>query len=270
MTSLEYPIFGAVIFMLGVYGFYTAFKLYKQYQFVRDTPTSDIESIAMGTTEVSGTVKPGPSGQTVQHPMLDGKDCVYYKRVVEKYDHDDDGSNWNTVEEETVSNNFSVTDGTGEVLVNPAEAEFDLEDEAHQREQYTVKSDDPVPRALSDISGVSEDSFLPNFLTGERYRVTVDAIWVGLDVFVFGTSTRRDSERSSRNEENIVIGQPRDSDNNGLLQRVSPTAEIPFVISNQSEKELLKERKYGGPGAFLVGLVLTAAGLYLLLTGLGL
>lgn len=265
-------IFAILGFVLGIYGLFYGFNMYKRYQLIRDTPTSNVSSMSLGSVELKGTVKhPDDEEHIYNHPFVD-TDCVYYMRHVEKYNPDDDGADWDTVLRESKGDEFYLEDDTGKVKVKIEDPDFDLEDEARKREKYRVGADDEVPRALRGTSAGS-DSILPDVLQGsEKYRVTVEFLWEGMDLYLYGYARSRDGDESfSKNEQNLVVGNAAESQTTESITTGLPLLgkSNPFIIANQNEDELISERKWLGPTSFFVGLAVSAGCLYWLLLLLG-
>jgi hypothetical protein len=86
---------------------------------VRDTPTSKIASAAQGYVELTGRGKPFDDS-----PLL-GKlsylPCLWYRYQIERRDSD---KNWQTEDKGESSDSFLLTDGSGECVVDPEQAEI--------------------------------------------------------------------------------------------------------------------------------------------------
>ena len=91
---------------------------------MENTPTSKVRSLAMGLCEVYGETKTGLAG--VLKTPFSAKDCLYYHYEIEEYRSSGKRSRWVSLKKDSASVPFYLKDDTGEVLVNPAEAEFDI------------------------------------------------------------------------------------------------------------------------------------------------
>jgi len=100
----------------GGYQLFKGLGLWREKREIQNRPTSKIRSVAMGDAELFGTVKPL---QTVKAPFS-GKDCVYCAWRVERRVKND----WRTAESGELHNFFIIDDGTGQMLVDSAGAEF--------------------------------------------------------------------------------------------------------------------------------------------------
>jgi hypothetical protein len=110
-----------VIVGLGV--FIAGFKTYREYRILEDTPQAPIRSIPMGLVHIHGKT----TGENRLTSPLTHTPCYYYKVQVEKWvKRDKDREGWETVSTSTEMRPFYVDDTTGQVLVDPTNAEFDV------------------------------------------------------------------------------------------------------------------------------------------------
>jgi len=240
---------------LIVYSYVT----FKHYQLIRDTPTSKVQSVSVGLAEVKGTVLPyeGPDGQLVYKHPLEDNEVVYYDLKIEEHRHNDDGSDWHTIETEELGDRFYVEDETGQIEVLLQEPRFELEGDSEIQREFDL-DEDSTPEVLK--SHHDGDGILGGVLENDRYRITVKAIYPEDEVFVFGSADIKEGVGSSTNEENLVIVNPGDKDSRGTFDFGKPQ-----IISTLREDELQGDMKWQIPGAFIGGLVLSAGCLALLL-----
>lgn len=134
-VSLEGLIVLALFFLGGLVVVYIGFKKYQTGRLIMNTPTEPTRSIALGRTEVHGSVV--PAGGTYQIPF-DSGECVYRRWSIqeerEEVETDDEGNRrvekkWHTVASGTDVAPFYVEDDTGRVLVEADEgADFEISD----------------------------------------------------------------------------------------------------------------------------------------------
>lgn len=132
---------------LGVVAFYLGFRAYRKRQLVRDTPTSKIRSLAIGTAEVQGEAQ--PLAEPLVSPLTHTPACMYQFKVREKQTvrkqrtdpqtgrtRTETEEEWRTVLQLEEEVPFCVDDGTGRVPVEPDGAEllFEVEKEAEADE----------------------------------------------------------------------------------------------------------------------------------------
>lgn len=262
--------FAGLGFVVGIYALGYGFKMYRRYQLIRDTPTATVQSLPVGTVEVKGTVKQQQQENLYRHPLTDA-DCTYYHRTVEEYESDDDGGDWDTILTEEVGETLYIDDDTGTVCVMIENPDMHLNGDGRQTETMVLKPNEDAPRALDGISALDDSRLVPDFLEGERYRVRVESIQVGMDMYVFGNARTKDGDgRAVTNEDNIVVGSPTEAGSNNTSSLPLLGSSKPFIISNQDEANLIRKRKWLGPASFFVGLAVSAASLVKLLELLGL
>jgi hypothetical protein len=215
----------------------TGFTRRKQRTLMRDTPTEDVESMAVGPSEVKGSAL-AADGDPFPAPFSDD-DCVVVEYEVEQYHEDDDGGNWNTVAQGVVHTPFYVDDGTGRVLVEPHdEATFDLDPD--DRETVHVDSSErgpePVQRFVERTEAVSYPADAPGSENDRRYHQTL--IRDKESVYVFGTARPWDGDhRGGSNPDRLVIRHVADDD--GLEGTM-------FLISDDAEAGLVNRREWAG------------------------
>lgn len=257
-------------FFVGLYFIYYGMKTYKQYRLIKNTPTSAVQSISIGRTELMGRAKPYDDTELYNHPIRN-RDCLYYKKEIEKYKNDDDGGNWETIHTGHKGNKFYLDDNTGRILIKTEDPTLDLENKAMTKEKYKITPDDEVPDALNEVDAGEDTPIVPDFLEQQTYKVTVEAIYPNAELYVLGYARSRSSTNTyAQNEKNVVVGNPEYAES-------TITSSIPllgrskeFLIANQDRENLIEERKYLAPMSFFVGLLLSAGCLFILLTVFGL
>lgn len=251
---LESSITGGIIAVLiGIGSMIVAFIQFKRRRAILDTPTYKINSLPVGKCEIKGKarIKDNP----LKLPIKKDK-VLCYELEIEKYKFDDDGSNWETRYHNTENVEFYCEDDSGKVLVDPKKSSLKL-DETNQkyRKSFSVEEIEDLP---DDISKIMEEKKLLDVgidINSDKYRVTMNWLEPGSDVYILGKAQRREGVDSKENAENLVV---------------KYSEEVPFIISNKSEEYLRNSYKWSIPVFFLVGLLFFAGGLYSLLTSLGL
>lgn len=133
--SIEGMVVLAVLFVVGLAIVYVGFDKYRMGRLIMNTPTENARSIALGRTELHGTVV--PAGETFAVPFGPGE-CVYRRWSIqeerEEVTTDDEGNRrvekkWHTVASGRDVAPFYVQDDTGRVLVEADEgADFEISD----------------------------------------------------------------------------------------------------------------------------------------------
>ncbi|MDY6778575.1 MAG: hypothetical protein SVU32_07960, partial [Candidatus Nanohaloarchaea archaeon] len=136
-------IYSAIFFILGLEAVVFGFRGLWEKQLIKNTPTSKVRSLAMGLVEVNGTAE--PAQDTVPSPVT-GTPCLFYKYEVEERRKMDD--DWNTVAEDTGGTSFLLDDGTGKVLIDPRDAELEVD----RDEKVKIGAGEQPPAAVSQFA----------------------------------------------------------------------------------------------------------------------
>ena len=210
---------------------------------------SDVSSLAPGTlVEVKGTLR-------CEEPLtseMAGQTCAYYSATITREylerDNDDDDDVGSDRRTEILSQNtlfapFSVEDATGSVPVNAEGAEVDAREVVNRFERNTGNEGPSISLGGATL----------NLGGGGRtigYRYTESILPVEAPVYVLGTV-----------QEGGGIGAPR-----------SGEAGHRFVVSHRSEEALsqslgktVRWLGVGAIGAFVLGVVLLAIGIFVLI-----
>lgn len=238
------------LFLLVGLAFMTTGLLYvRRYVHMKRLEPVDAYEVDSGTVELEGTVHPGD--RTLEAPFS-GSECVAYEFEVEKYRHDDDGSNWKTKREGSAQEPFRVRDATGAVGVEPTADSLSLE-----RDYRTVvgRGEDPPPRIqafLDEEDTLDHDtgSFTLGPLsveTGDKHRFTERRLDPGQTVYVTGTA---DAMHAVAGETPSIT--PTEGD------RLRSLFADPFIVADVGETHAQRRQLFGGLGALLFGLLFAA------------
>lgn len=199
---------------------------------ITDTPTSQVSRIRPGIVEVKGKVRCG--GPPVQSPMT-GQNCVYFRFHVEEYrkNYNNKGGSWRTVINDIKQAGCILSDGTGDVRVNLLEAELLLKPDHHAK-SGTFNDAPPELEATLQRYGNSSQGFI--FNKAMRYTETV--LHEGDEVYALGTASPHQS---------------------GGYQ-LSKGTDF-FIVSDESEEQVLSHFNKWGIGLFITGGLLAVAGI---------
>jgi len=257
----------AIFFAVGLFLVYGGFRRWQKMRLIQDTPTEKVRSAAVGRTELSGTAQPIDSAGTVERPFTDGECLVAMYKVEEwEEDHDDDdhGSDghWRTIESGTLSVPFHLDDGTGRMRVEPADdATYEISDENTTR--FRVGGGRQPPDEVVEfferryggddgdggfLSGLFDGS--PGAKDWDQRRYTERVVPVGVDLYLLGGAYPMEGGQGS-NAERLVFRRDEGSEE--------------FIISDQSEEELISDYKWTAPAMIVAGIALSAGMLYLFL-----
>lgn len=105
--------------LIGLTSFWAWYANLKRYRTVADTPTSRIASAPQGYIEVVGRGQHQPGSKPLVS-RLPGPPCLWYRYVIERKN----GDRWEHVESGETNEIFSLTDGSGHLLIDPDGAEI--------------------------------------------------------------------------------------------------------------------------------------------------
>jgi len=104
--------------LVGLTSFWAWYANLRRYRTIADTPTSRIASAPQGYVELVGRGQQ-PPGDGLVSP-ISGLPCLWYRYRIERKN----GDRWEYVESGTSHDTFGVSDGSGQVLVDPDSAEI--------------------------------------------------------------------------------------------------------------------------------------------------
>lgn len=115
---------GALLFGLvaGLVSFFKGFRVFREYRVLMDTPEMPIRSVPMGLVEIHGKAT---GEQTVPSPVTQTP-CHFYKVDVERWVSGKNGGHWAPAAVDADGVKFYLEDGSGKVLVDAHNAEYDL------------------------------------------------------------------------------------------------------------------------------------------------
>jgi len=220
-----------------------------------------VSSARAGPVELVGTAT--AHGATLPAPFAEGE-CLAYTYQVERYRHDDDGSDWDSVSQGSAGVPFLLSDHTGSVLVDPSGAEL-LFARSHRSEVGAdQRPPPPVARFLESETTVEHEtgsiSLGPlEIATGDRHRFTATRLDPGETVYVAGeaASVYDLDVRPEGNYSYVVQGSK-----GGLPSLLRRFVATPFVVGDGGEKVAQGRLLKRGVLYAVVGGVFTAAGLF--------
>lgn len=104
--------------LVGLTSFWAWYANLKRYRTVADTPTSRIASAPQGYVEIVGRGQQ-PPGACLVSP-ISGLPCLWYRYRIERVER----NKWEHVESGVSHDTFGVSDGSGQLLVDPEGAEI--------------------------------------------------------------------------------------------------------------------------------------------------
>lgn len=196
---------------------------------IDDTPTSTCRGVFVGRNEVVGRVAPlyGP----ITTPFT-STPAVWFEWHLERWQSNDDGGSWNTVERRSTAAPFWLEDDTGRVLVRPRNASLEVDRSLceelkgafappysrWQLRQWVLAGEDVIERqrSLADpaFEEVPTSSGWFTAGTGEpvsalrgRNRITERVLAVGTPVYVLGEVRPRSDDHGLELVGGVGVGE---------------------------------------------------------------
>lgn len=268
-----------LVFLGGLYLIYKGIHNWRLEQLLKDTPTSNIRSVAVGRTELEGTSK--PHDETLDPPLTDA-DCVYVEWETERREkHTDDDGNVHYTWETTASGKeavaFVLEDDTGRIIVraDKDDPEFDVRKDKHKQKRNYGRGE----RADSDVTGFIEgfrarkeqsnddDGFFgriaetmsdvfesdPLGKTGRKRRYTQTVFPIEAQTYVFGEARPSDVTHIESGQQDLLE-----------VRRDEGTDE--FLIADGTEDKVT-DRYDNGIWLIAGGLAASALALWAILSG---
>lgn len=220
-------------------------------------PIGDLDGFT-GPVEIEGRAMVDDGVGTVTAPFT-GRECLAYTYEAEELQSSGKRSSWRTLDEGSDGVSFVVEGNTSEVPVDPTGADLRL-----SPDRTTVSAGEHPPEPIASYIDATEDVdaqdgsldlVLTELNLGNRQRFTERRLDVGESVYVFGESTRGETPEWGSPRVDATIGD-------------GPDAPV-FVISDTSERKTAWRYGVGGFSQSVFGAAFLAAGVVLLLIGMG-
>jgi len=198
-AKMKYFYLSWSILVFGLYIFYLGFRALNVKRIIENTPTSKIRSVAMGPVEIFGKAVPK---KTLLSPILQ-KPCVYYNTIIRERRGTGKYARWVTIYWKTSDDRFFVRDDTGYALVDPKDAEIEIEPDLKLQ---TGIWGNKIPKEVEDFAKRENinlrtlSGIFKNMVFSEQLIAPND------EVYVFGTATENpDVKNPQKGYENILI-----------------------------------------------------------------
>ncbi|MEW6088599.1 MAG: GIDE domain-containing protein [bacterium] len=169
----------------GIYSFFDGLKKMKK-RMMENIPTSKIRSLALGLVELSG--KAEARNKPLQGP-LSGKDCVFCKYSIERWERRGKSHSWaKVVEGGSYDIPFYIQDETGKVLIDPRTAEINFREIDFNLE--TNKNFPPNLITLMERNNIKYKNKLFLFNPNYKMRFKEWNIFEGDLIYVLGTAKK--------------------------------------------------------------------------------
>lgn len=221
---------------MGAIPIWIGIKKIYQSQLIEDIPRSKIRSMAMGLVEIHGQFV---MDKFCLSPFTQTK-CLYYKCEVQEYRHrGKDTQGWETIYTSEKRLPFFAKDETGQVLVNPEKAEFNLSPKKVFLQSNNSLNKNPLLNSLKNWD--KNPSATLNINSSDL--MAINPKWYSWQGNRLGN--RKYLEYYLESEENFFIIGTADVNPKNLNQHIiqKGNLESAFIISNKNESGVLRSLK---------------------------
>ena len=146
------------------------------------TPTTKIEDITGGLTELSGRV---PDNADILEAPISGQECAYYRIKIEQYRSQKDSGGWHQVLEASAPDWMTIDDGTGIAAICLADATFELGRDIRSESGGYSGAPEEIRERLSSKYGFDTKGWVFN----KRLRYTEFRLSSGDMLYAIGEAT---------------------------------------------------------------------------------
>lgn len=204
----------ALGFLSGMFLLYNGIKKYTLLQKIKNTPTSKVQSAAVGLVKLYGTAEP----RERQLSPISKKPCVYwmikveYKtNIADKINNlDADHSSWRPIGTFISGNPFCLNDKTGKIIVDSNPAQVEIPINTTYAGHITGKGLFGKTHKKIDESAVNFINSLPDNYKNMAYknghiRVLEYYIAENDNVYVLGNAEIREGIHSDVGHKNLIV-----------------------------------------------------------------
>lgn len=224
-------IIGIVLFLGGLAKIYATTQKYLLAQKIKNTPTSKVESAAVGLVELFGKAE---CPETIPAP-ISRVDCSYWKIHADYYKSGKHGG-WRTIYDKISTNRFYLADDSGKMLIDPKDAQVDVKQDALYQGYISGKGVFGVSHTQFPQSVLSFIDTLPaneksSFTNHSNVEVRIYEYYIadGDPLYVLGSAEPLEGASSSLGYENLIVKKGKydqtmyitDSEEKKVLQKMS-------------------------------------------------
>lgn len=161
---------------------YYAIRALRMRRLMTGTPTTKIEDITGGLTELSGRV---PDNADILEAPISGQECAYYRIKIEQYRSQKDSGGWHQVLEASAPDWMTIDDGTGIAAICLADATFELGRDIRSESGGYSGAPEKIRERLSSKYGFDTKGWVFN----KRLRYTEFRLSSGDMLYAIGEAT---------------------------------------------------------------------------------
>lgn len=262
MSNIQITVLATVALFSGPILFFRSFRDLTVRRLIQNTPTTPIRSMAMGIAEVNGIVSP----RSIARAPFSGRPCVFWDIDIATQRR---RGAWTIVHRNQSGQPFHLDDETGRALVYPKGARCTVR---HGTEEICL--------------GISVPECYSNYMKEQRLALSV--FWrlgalrfrerileEGQKVYVLGTAEPRSEAYTISAGDETLAATGTDGPAPRSARAPQPVAVIrrgrhepTFIISQETERELLMRMGVHVVWKVIAGPLLTAFGLWVWIQGL--
>ncbi|MBI5158512.1 hypothetical protein HY992_00140 [Candidatus Micrarchaeota archaeon] len=205
-----------MLMLVGLRMFLHGIKRHKEKQHILNTPTSKVQSAAIGFGEVSGKAEP----IEIMESVMEKKPAITHKWILERWEKRGKHSTWVKIAENDVRKQFFVNDGTGRLLVDAYGANIEI-----PKDKGWVGSYSSAPPNLKQFFDSNKIS-TKGWIFEHKMQFQEWFLSPGDNIYAIGTIQDRPGEYA-KGSENLIM-----TENKGQGAKM-------FYISDKNEKEVL-------------------------------
>ncbi len=196
--NIQLVLFSFAFVFIGLILLQYGFQRMSEFQLARNVPRSKIRSAAIGLAEIQGKVLP----QQLLTTPYSRQECVYYRSELQEYVRRYTSNSgveyeWKTISTNSLRMPFWAKDETGQVIVDPEGAEFEI---PQMQSGFLGRDGDDI-NGRTFIANVGDKRYNESYLSPNEDVCVLGTVGVRKD-----TSVHRVIQKGSNNSTFIISG----------------------------------------------------------------
>ncbi|MEK6982281.1 MAG: GIDE domain-containing protein [Candidatus Micrarchaeota archaeon] len=236
-------------FLIGISFIINSLLNYRLLQKIKNTPTSKVEAVAMGLSEVYGESK---MFNQVLSPIAKQK-CVYWEINAQYYKSGKYGG-WKEFYTSKSTDKFYIKDETGKILIDPTGSQIEIPEDKVYKGYISGKgvfgvSHKKIESSVLEYIETLKEKDKKSFMDHQNLEVMIYEYFIAENemIYVLGTAT------------------PYESVENSIIIKKEKPDNILYIM-DKHETEITQEMGSGVKTSLVIGLIISTICLFLLLT----
>ena len=230
-------------FFGGLAIMYMGAREYLLIQKISNTPTSNVQSAAVGMVELYGKAK---CIKPVQSPISKHKTPYWY--IHAQYYVPGKYGGWKDICKLKSGSRFHLKDKTGSMLVEPKDAKIDIKPDHTYRGRIVDgkwSGDKTVDSQVTDFINSCEEKVIKRFSNNRRYKMKIEEYYIKEDdlIYILGSAEINEGKPSEIGHKNLILRKNR-SDN-------------VLYISDRPEKKIVEHKNNNYKLQIISGFILS-------------